>query len=341
MTSSVRPPVRVGILGAGAISQLVHLPILTAREDAVVVALADQDRLKAETIAARFGVASVADEDQAILSDPNIDAVLVCTPTYLHEAHAVEALTRGKHVLVERPLATTAQGARNILDAAEKHGCSVMMNTAHRLRADAIALYSFVAGGELGSVYQVRGSLLNRKLSLARNTWRVRSGEAGGGALMDLGVPIIDLCLWLVGYPEVARVSAVLHRGDFEVEEAAAILAETRSGIALAVDVSWSLFADRDRYQAQVLGTRGSGALPPLTVFRQIGGRPLSVTPHHPQTRDNAYMASHRRLLDRFLGSVTGERAADPPSEQVRLMEVIEAAYRSAENDGDVALLNE
>lgn len=329
-------PVRVGILGAGAISQLVHLPILGGRNDVEIVALADKDTHKAESIATRFGIPSVTDDD-AVLSDPDIDAILVCTPNFLHERHAITALENGKHVLVERPLAITSEGAARILEVARRSGRKVMMNTAHRFRSDSIALYSFVAGGALGEVFSIQGSLLNRKLAV-RSSWRHRTKEAGGGALMDLGVPILDLCLWLIGYPQLRRVSAVTTSGEGEVEDGAAVLVETATGVSISVHVTWTLFADQDRYQAQVLGRGGSGSIPPLSVFRQIGGRPMSVTPEHPATRENPYMVSHRRLLDRFVGMATGERAAKLPTEQVRLLRVVEAAYRSAREGRDVEM---
>lgn len=329
-----RAPVRVGVLGAGAISQLVHLPILRGRKDVQVVSLADKDTHKAESIAKRFQIPSVTD-DQTVLNDPRIDAVIVCTPNYLHEEHAIAALENGKHVLVERPLAITSEGAARIIEVARSSGRQVMMNTAHRFRSDTIALYSFVAGGALGQVFSVQGSLLNRKLAV-RSSWRHHPKEAGGGALMDLGVPILDLCMWLIGYPEIRRVSAVITSGEGDVEDDAAVLVETATDVSLSVHVSWTLIADKDRYQAQVLGRGGSGSLSPLSVFRQIGGRPMSVTPEHPSVRENPYMVSHRRLLDRFVGMATGERAVDLPLEQVRLLRVVEAAYRSAREGRDI-----
>ena len=329
-------------MGAGAISQLVHLPLLRGRDDVEIRALSDVDPDKAESIAARFEIPEVR-EDAAILEDPGLDAVLICTPNYLHESHATAALRQGKFVFVERPLATSADGARRVLAAAQESGCGIMMNTAHRMRPDAIALYSFVAGGELGDVQAVRGSFQNRRMATTRAaTWRHRTQEAGGGALLDLGVPILDLCLWLIGYPAMRRVSAVTVQGEHEVEDAAVVLAETVTGVALAVDVSWTLFGDEDRYAAQVLGRRGTGSIPPLSVFRQIGGRPMSVTPPTidaaDPARESAYLASHRRILDRFVGAVKGERPADLPTEQIRLLEVIEAAYASARSGRDVVL---
>ena len=219
-------PVRVALAGVGAISQVVHLPILADRSDVELVALADLDQAKAKTIAHRYGVPRVA-TDAELLADDSIDALVLCTPNHQHEDLAVRAMAAGKHLLVERPLALTAAGVERVIEAAKVAGKTLQVGLPHRHRPDALALHSFVAGGELGPVYSVRASTLNRKLPLPKATWRQRRIEAGGGALMDLGVALADLALWLIGYPEVKRVSAVTSTGDYEVEDAASLVAET------------------------------------------------------------------------------------------------------------------
>lgn len=334
-----RGPVRVGVLGAGAISQVVHLPILSEREDVDLVAVSDLDAPKAETLAERFGVTRVLD-DRGLVEDDEIEAIVIATPNYLHEEYAIAALEAGKHVLVERPLALSADGVERILEARRASGKAVIAGMSHRFRPDVTALRAFVAGGELGEIYSVRGSWLNRRVPLVRSTWRQKPEEAGGGALIDLGVQALDLCLWIVEYPRIVRVLASVHQGDFEVEDAATVLAVSEGGMVLTVEVSWSLFAGEDRHFARVMGTEGSGSLPPLEVYKQLGGRPLEVTPRQPRPRggENPYTNAYRRELDHFVRTVLGEAEAPPPDDQARLMALVEAAYRSAREGGEVEL---
>lgn len=330
--------VRIGVVGTGAVSQLVHLPLLSERDDVVIEAVSDADDAKATAIAERFGVARILDDD-ALLSDPEVEAILVCTPNYLHEEQAVAALEAGKHILVERPLALSAAGCRRVLAAARAADRSVVVGMSHRFRPDVAALRAFALGGELGTPYAARVAWMNRKVPLRRSTWRQRPEEAGGGALMDLGVQALDLAFWLLGGVSVRRVSAVLSRDGYEVEEAATLLAETEDGLALSVEVSWTLFAGEDRHYARVLGTDGSGALPPLEVFKQLGGRPMDVTPNQaPPSGGNPYMNAYRREIDLFLRAVRGGADGALPDEQEHVMEVIEAAYRSAEERREVVL---
>jgi len=332
-------PVRVGIIGTGAISQVVHLPILTERTDVTVAGVCDVDQPKAEAIAERFGVRHVV-TDEALIADPEVEAVIICTPTYLHERLAVAALNAGKHVLVERPVALTAEATENVIDAARESGRCLMVGLSHRFRTDAGALAAFVAGGELGTVFAVYGNSLTRRMPFGRITWRQQQDEAGGGALMDLGVQALDLGFWLVGYPKVQRVSAVMRTGEAGVEDSATVLAVSENGIAFNIDVSWSLFAEADQHFARVMGTEGSGSLPPLQVHKQLGGRPMNVTPRQPKPRggEDLFTNAYRRLLDEYVRGISGHSEIPLPVEQIELMRVIEAAYRSAREQCEVAL---
>ena len=158
--------------------------------------------------------------------------------------------------------------------------------------------------------------------------------------MVDLGVPAIDLCLWLIGYPAVKRVSCVMSPKGSVVEDAATLMAETEGGVALSLEVSNRLFAADDRYFARVMGTEGSGSLPPLEVYKQLGGRPIEVTPRQPRPSggENPYTNAYRRQLDDFVQSVAGRRTLALPHEQVALMALIEAAYRAAEAGREVEL---
>lgn len=334
-----RPAVRLGIIGAGAISQVVHLPIFAEREDVDLVALADLDVHKAETLSHRFSVPMVMNAEQLLAYD-ELDAIVLCTPNHLHEQMATAALEAGKHVLVERPLAATSAGCARLVALAEKAERVLSVGMPHRYRPEVVALKSFVAGGELGDVHTLRGSWLTRALPPIAATWRTDRDAAGGGALVDLGIPALDLCLWVTGFPEVKRLSCILAADEDGVEHSATLVLETSAGAAMTVEVSNHFFAGEDRYYVRVMGAEGSGSLPPLEVFKQLGGRPMDVTPRQPTPRggENPYTNAYRRLLDDFIRRVTGVLDPAPPVEQVRLMRLIEAAYESAESGRELTL---
>ncbi len=262
---------RFAVVGTGAISQVMHVPILAEREDVDLAVLSDVDLAKARTIAGRLGVPDALGPDEVLRRD-DVDALVLCTPNGAHEEMAVAALEAGKHVFVERPIATTAKGAARVVEAARATGRVLVVGQPQRFRADVTALHSFVAGGEMGDIYALRGSWLTRRVPVMRPTWRQSPEEAGGGALMELGVPALDLCLWMVGYPEVRRVSCVTTHGDFEVEDAATVMFETEGGVAFTLEVSSRLFAGSRPVLRSRHGYGGLGLAPSARDLQAAGG---------------------------------------------------------------------
>ena len=339
MSQGDREKVRIGVIGTGAICQLMHLPILSERRDVEVAAVADLDDLKAQSLARRFGVGRVLD-DSALIADDEIQGVVISAPSFVHESLARACLEAGKHVLVERPLALSAGGVRWIIEAARKAGRGVVLGMAHRYQPNVRALRAAITGGTLGELSSVQVTWLNRAVRRPRGGWRRRALESGGGALMDLGVPALDLALWTMGYPQVARVSAVTPGDGFDVEEEAHLYAVTREGVALSLAASWRLHGPDDRHQLEALGSQGSAVLQPLSIHREEAGRTVDVTPRYPSPRggETLFTNGFRRLLDHFVGIVAGRIEAQPPSEQTALMHLVEAAYESAREGREVEL---
>src|SRR5689334_20070134 len=127
--------VRIGVIGAGAISQLAHLPVLSKMRAAELVAVCDNDRPKARALADRFGVPDTFTDIEDLLELDDLDAVVVATPNHLHEPHVLSALAAGVHVLCERPLSFTARGVERILAAATRADRKVQVANNHRFRS--------------------------------------------------------------------------------------------------------------------------------------------------------------------------------------------------------------
>jgi predicted dehydrogenase len=334
--AATRPPVRIAVLGAGNIAQVVHLPILSRMRGVQVAAVADRDAHTARTIAQRFEIPTVGTSFEEVLTD-DIDAVVVCTPSNRHEDQVRAALQAGKYVLCEKPLALTAKGVESLLkEKGAEERLMVAMN--QRFRPDAIALRQFVAGGELGNVYYLRTGWLNRYRPRGR-TWRDRKATAGGGAFMDLGLQMLDLALWTLGFPEPERVTAHMYAGpESEVEDSAAVVVRLEGDRAINLECTWNLLAQRDRQYLHLLGSGGSGSLAPLAVFKQMPAGLVEVTPQIPAARENLFTASYRNELSQFVDVVRGERTPDPAKEHLVLMRLVEAAYRSATERREIEL---
>jgi len=331
---------RVALMGVGAIAQVVHLPVLNELDDVELTGVCDVDHVRANALAARFGIPHIFRRDEDVFSSDLIDAIIICTPSYLHEEQAIAALEAGKHVLVEKPLALSPEACERVIAVAERTRRTLMVAMNNRYRPDTIALRPFATNGELGDVFLTRGAWLNRKMRTVRLTWRHRKATAGGGAMMDLGVQTLDLALWMLGWPEAASVMTHMHFPEgMEVEDTAGIIVRLKNGAGISLTVSWSLVAERDRHYMRMLGTRGSGAISPLGVYKEIEtGQMIDVTPNVPAGRENLYTASYRHELTHFVRVANGEDTEPLPREQVGIMRIVEAAYRSAVEKKEISL---
>ncbi len=330
--------VRLGLIGAGAVPQTAHLPILSKMRGARLVALCDNDRGKASSLAERFGIPDVYTDIDDLLELEELDAVIIATPNHLHEPHVLSALRAKVHVLCGRPIALSARGVERILAAAAKADRRVQVDNHSRFRADTQNLDRFLRGGELGKLIGIRcGSY---QLKRMRGEWRYRRAEAGGGAFMDLGYPLLDLALWFADFPNPVRVSAQMERarGASTVEDAMLVQLECASGISFSFDVNWSYVGEDDRFWFEILASRGSGRLAPLRVFKELNGRAVDVSPSGAIARESAFYQSYRAQLAHFIAVVRGDAKYEPPEDQLVVHKVLEAIYRSAEEGKEVHL---
>ena len=323
--------IRVGVVGVGAIAQVAHLPALAGREDVAIAAVCDNDVSKARALASRFDVHDVYDDIEDLLRYTRPDAVVICTPNHLHEIHVETALSAGAAVLCERPLALHAEGVERIREVARRAGRPVMVGMNHRYRSDVQAVRAFVTSGELGALRGIRTGWYMFRTSRAELGWRQRRQQSGGGAMLDLGLSLVDLGLWLAGCPEEMQVTAAFGQQEgARVEDSACALITCGGGLSIFVDVAWRYVGDAERFWLDVMGEKGSARIAPLRVFKELHGAAMNVTPTGAASRENLFSASYRAEWARFLAMVRGE--VEPPTldDQVALHRTLDAIYRSA-----------
>jgi predicted dehydrogenase len=239
----------------------------------------------------------------------------------------VAALSAGLHVLCERPLSLSSQGVENVLKAGERYGKRVLVGMNHRFRSDVQVVRGFLAGGEIGTLDAVRAGWYTFQPSRQMIPWRLRRQEAGGGALLDLGLPLLDLGL----------CHAVRRSAD-GVEDMGAALVVCENGVSISVDVSWRHMGEGERFWFDLVGKNGSATINPLRVFKEVHGTPTDVTPTGASGRETQFTQSYRAEWTYFLAVVRGDVNAPPPKDQIAVQRVLEALYRSAEEGRDVVL---
>jgi predicted dehydrogenase len=329
--------IRIGMVGAGAIAQIAHLPVLRKMKGVEVVGICDSDGAKARALAMRMGVSDSYTDIEDLLEFGKVDAVVISTPNHLHESHAIAALAAGAHVIVERPIALTSAGVARVLKAAEKAKRNALVAMNHRFRNDVQAVQKFVAGGELGDLATIRTGWHIFRAAKHQLGWRSRKSESGGGVMMDLGLPMVDLAWWIAGRPNVERVSAHMRVGG-QVDEIGSALLYCEGGLSIFCDVSWRFVGDGEHFWLDVQGARGSASITPFKVFKELHGAAVDVTPTGAAGREHQFTMSYRSEWAYFLAGVRGEVTLVPPEDQIRLHKCLEAIYRSADEQRDIKL---
>ena len=326
---------RLGLVGAGAIAQLAHLPVLSKIRGARLVAICDNDGPKAGALAQRLGVPDIFTDIDELLDSDELDAVVIATPNHLHEPHVLRALKAKVHVLCERPLSLTTGGVNRILAAAAAADRKVVVGNNHRFRSDVQQLRRFLEGGELGRVSGMRAG--QYQFRTAQQGWRNSKAEAGGGAFLEYGYPLVDLALWLSDFPEPVRITAHMDRERAgAVEDSMLVHLECVNGISYSFDVSWAYVGQEERLWFEVISTRGSARLSPLRVVKELNGRPTNVSPTGAAARESVFLQSYRAELTHFVSMLREESPYEVPDDQLKVMRVMDAAYQSAEEGREI-----
>lgn len=333
--------VRIGVIGLGAIAQVIHLPILSKLKEVELVALCDVDKSKARYLAERYGVKMFYNDPAEMLRSVELDAVDVCTPTNSHRDMALLAIESGADALVEKPVARNYKEAVEIAEAARNKKRKVMVGMNNRFRPDSMVLKSFVENGELGRIFYVKTGWL-RKQSVT-SPWFLRKEHSGGGVFLDLGIAVMDLALWLAGYPEVKRVSAANYSLMAKnIEDTCTVFLTMSDEMTVLVEASWSLQTESDFFYCELFGTEGSARVNPLRINKSAkggGGRLMDVTPVKTETPQNMYKRSYESELKHFVGAVRGlHPVISTADDAVRRMKIVDAIYKSAEKRKEVTL---
>lgn len=337
--SAVRSePILVGLVGGGAVAQVAHLPAYRRLRTARLIAICEREAPKRRALRERAEVDHAVATLDELLEIDEVQAVDICLPSDLHRDAVIRSLEAGKHVLCEKPLGLTAQEVEDVIAAQQRSGKVVLVGMNNRYRDDSILLKEAVDQGSLGEVYYARARWHKRRDAMRLDTWYYQTDRAGGGVVMDLGAPMLDLALWLCDYPDPERVGASFyHHLGVDVEDTAVLSVRCAGGLTISVETSWNqiwhrkqaVLGERDHFFTLV-GTEGSGLLDPLRVYQRMHGNLVNVTPTSRRRGGNLYMESYEREIAFFAEVVTGREEAPALSEQLALARLLDATRRSA-----------
>jgi predicted dehydrogenase len=352
---------RVGVIGAGV--GALHLAAYAQLPQVEIVALAGLDDDRVRRVAAEYHVPQTYHEYADLLAAPDIDAVSVCLPNILHAPVSIAALRAGKHVLVEKPLARSPEEARAIVAAAREHDRVLMVSFDKRYRNDVQWIKRYIDSGALGKIYYAKAHWMRRAGIPRLGSWFVSKEQAGGGPLIDLGVHVLDMAMYLMGEPKPLTVSANAYaefgprglkgwagreqfsdeRLAYDVEDLATAFIRLEGGATLLLEASWATHsAAGDDFGVTLYGTEGGVELmvrnytydDTVRAFADIGGFPVDMAPKIAKGA-----GGHGEVIRRFVAAILeGGPAIPGPDEGLLRAQVLDACYRSAGAGYEVAL---
>lgn len=318
-------PVRIGILGAARIAPAALVNPAKATAEVVVAAVAAREVSRAKAFAAKHGIDRVHDGYQALIADPDLDAVYNPLPNGLHGKWTRAALAAGKHVLCEKPFTANAAEAREIADLATKSDRVVMEAFHYRYHPLALRVEEIIASGELGTLRHVEAAMC---FPLPKFSDIRYSYPLAGGATMDAGCYAVHMVRTFGGStPEVVSAQAKLR--DPRVDRA--MTAEVRFAAGHTGRIRTSMWSKSLlAMSANVIGSEGElRVLNP--VVPQIFHRLTIRTANGKRTERFSRRGSYAYQLDAFAAAVLrGAPIRTTPEDAVENMTVIDAIYRAA-----------
>jgi predicted dehydrogenase len=345
--------VNVAVIGTGAIG-VEHIASYQQHAAARVVAIAETSLERGREAAEKFRIPEVVSDYKMLLARPDLDAVSIALPNYLHAPVALDALRAGKHVMLDKPMATNARDGARLAAEARKRGLLLLVGQNNRFSPEVQAARQFIDRGMLGEVYHAKTAWTRRSGIPRIGSWFTQKKFAGGGCTYDIGVHALDRCLYLMGEFDAAAVSGQTYahfgpRGcgegtwgkseidpkkPFDVDDLSVALIKLKSGRTVLLECSWAAHLPQPDFNStQILGTEAGLLLPPLQLFRptEHGYAVESIKPGAPPTHPNRIV----HFIDCILGKA---ELFISPEESVAVQKILDAIYLSAKSGREVRL---
>lgn len=356
--------IRVGVIGSGA-GQF-HLQGYAEEPRAEVVAIAGLDTDRVEKLAREFNVPDTHREYQEMLERDDIDAVSVAVPNILHMPVALAAFEAGKHVLIEKPLARNAAEGVAMVEAARAAGKVLGVSFQRRTRHDVQLLKQSYENNEFGNIYYAKAWWMRRSGIPGMGSWFTSKEAAGGGPLIDLGVHVLDMLMYILGNPKVHSVTGTTYseigptgRGNwpgstrmkfsddqkYEVEDLASAFIRLKNGGTVLLEASWASFTEMvDDFGIQLYGSEGGARIfskqyaltDTLEVYKNYGDTTADSKPRL------VGREGHAQVINKFVDAILHGTPMEPSGmEGLANIQLIDAIYRSAELGREVILEDE
>jgi predicted dehydrogenase len=331
--------VKIGVIGCGSIAQHRHLPEYKMNEQVELVAVCDINAERANSVAQQYAVKAYTNYEE-LLASGTVEAVSVCTPNYLHAPISVAALNSGVHVLCEKPMATSEEEAKAMIEAAKTNGKKLMIGHNQRFVASHQKARELIEKGEIGKVYSFRTAFGHggpEGWSVdGKESWFFKKDEAFIGAMGDLGVHKTDMLRYILS-EEIVEVGAFVESNakDFaNVDDNAVCVLKTESGIIGTLAASWAYNGKEDN-STIVYGEKGILRLEDDSTYSLVAqyatGEVVNYELGKIQSNDEGGQ-SNSHVIEQFVEAVVEDKDSPVPGEEgLKSLAVILAALKSSQ----------
>jgi predicted dehydrogenase len=241
--------VGIGIIGCGYIADAAHIPNILSMPEAKIIAIADNKQEIIDKISNKYAIQRSYTDYRQMLENPEVDAVIISTPSNTHARIAIDAANAGKHIFVEKPMAPDLKDAYEMVEASNKNNVKLMIGYQSRFLPNHIRAKKIIQKGELGDIFY----------SEFHSETLISKPE--DGVLVDYGVHLIDLMCWYFDNLKVKKVGALMHSiKDYQKETEVTITVQFDNGMIGRIGAfwldSWKSWAATDRH-IQIIGTKG------------------------------------------------------------------------------------
>jgi predicted dehydrogenase len=312
---------KFALIGTGGIAQT-YAQAFQSSDCCRLVAVADINQDSAKAFAEPFGAKSYADY-KTLAEKSEIDAVIISTPPNTHPEIAMHFMRRGVNVLCEKPLCLSVAEAREMIACAEASGVKFTMATKFRYCEDVVKAKSMLASGILGEVVQFENAF-TAKVDMSKR-WNSDKEVSGGGVLMDNGTHSVDIIRYFLGAIDEVLALETSGTQNLNVDENVKLLAKTKNGIATSVDLTWGINKELPNF-ISVYGTNGTLHIGWRESKYKLNSNPDWITFGKGYDKVQAFKAK----IENFRNAIVeGEELLTKPEDALASVEVIEAAYKS------------
>lgn len=337
---------KVGVIGCGSIATYRHLPEFATNNDVEIVAVCDIVEERANECANKYNTDAYTDYKE-VLAINEIDAISVCLPNYLHAEVSIAALRAGKHVLCEKPMATSQEEAEQMIATAKRSGKKLMIAHNQRFFASHQKAKEIISSGKLGKIYSFRTAFCHggpEGWSVdGRDSWFFDKEKAFIGALGDLGVHKTDFIRFLLGeeVTEVAGFVKTVAKHGTDVDDNAVCILKTESGIIGTLAASWSYNVEQDNstviYAEHAIMRLEEDPTYSLIIQYTNGDIVKYVLENIPTNEEVEQKNSH--VIDKFVDAIINDKEVPIPGEEgMRSLQVVLAALESSKKKSVVKL---